>query len=582
VTGPDPLVFDLEGADAGEMRTGNHEGPFVRLIGADAAGQQVVADRSAGKRAVVRHIEQAPLKTGHNILGFDIPALVLHEGGDWDRLMDGAVDTLVAARLADPPGAKRARPWSTKGYYSLDQVAQRYGVSDSRNGSKGTLNDLKEEFGGYDKIPVDDARYRSYLRDDLAETRAIYEALRPVIETPYARREMRVVALQQRMTHTGWRVDVPLLHQLAAGEERNRLAALDRLHDENGLPARGMKSPLGTKLGKQWFNELLEQAGAEPWWPMTATGLPSMKGEHLDDAAVRKDVAVPPELLVVLELVREVTGATSKYAEILHHTHPDGRVYPGIGADQASGRWATTKPATANLGKRDGKHVQRAPFLPEPGHVMITFDLDQVDMRAIAALSQDPSYMALFGPGLDAHSMIADLVFGRHDGPWRHKSKKCGHGWNYGMGINGLVRSGVEREIAETFDREMMNRFPVLCSERDKWRATGAAGQLLDNGFGRWMRPVPERSHTQSPALMGQGAARDVMCEGMLRLDPAVQKMLRAVVHDEIVLSVPERHLEEISGHVLDALTWNWRDVPITAGASAPGYRWSECYQTAA
>jgi len=581
-------VFDLETASAGELRTGDHDGPFVRLAGVERSDpesytlDQYVVDGKADKSAVVAMIEQAPLKIGHNIIPFDIPALVLHEGGDWDRLMDGAVDTLVAARLADPPGAKHAKPWSTKGYYSLDQVAQRYGVAGTRSGSKGTLGDLADEYGGYDKIPTDDLRYRSYLRDDLAETRAVYEVLRPVIDTPYARREMRVAALQQRMTHTGWRVDVPLLHTLAAGEERQRLTALGRLHDENGLPARGNLSPLATKPGKQWFGELLEQAGAAAWWPMTKTGLPSMKGEHLDDAAVRKDVYVPPEFLTVLELIREVTGATSKYAEILKHTHPDGRVYPEIGADQASGRWATTKPATANLGKRDGKHVQRAPFLAEPGHVMITFDLDQVDMRAIAALSQDPSYMALFGPGLDAHSMIADLVFGRHDGPWRNKSKRCGHGWNYGMGISGLVRSGVEREIAETFDREMINRFPVLCSEREKWRALGAAGQLLDNGFGRWMRPVPERSHTQSPALMGQGAARDIMCEGMLRLDPAVQKMLRAVVHDEIVLSVPERHLEEIGGHVLDALTWTWRDVPITAGASAPGYRWSECYEKAA
>jgi DNA polymerase-1 len=104
---------------------------------------------------------------------------------------------------------------------------------------------------------------------------------------------------------------------------------------------------------------------------------------------------------------------------------------------------------------------------------------------------------------------------------------------------------------------------------------------LLDNGFGRLMRATPERAYTQAPALMGQGASRDVMCESLLRLDALtggrVRPHLRAVVHDEIVLSVPEAEAEQWQEHLRQAMTWEWRGVPILCDVSAPAYRWSAC-----
>jgi len=133
--------------------------------------------------------------------------------------------------------------------------------------------------------------------------------------------------------------------------------------------------------------------------------------------------------------------------------------------------------------------------------------------------------------------------------------------------------------VAQTFDQQMTNRFPVLCSWREQIRAIGGSGALLDNGFGRMMRCDPVRSHTQAPALMGQGGARDLMCEALLRLDPQVHPMLRAVVHDEVVLSVPSERLEEVRDHVLSAMAFEWRGVPITAGASKAGSNWADCYR---
>jgi DNA polymerase-1 len=105
-----------------------------------------------------------------------------------------------------------------------------------------------------------------------------------------------------------------------------------------------------------------------------------------------------------------------------------------------------------------------------------------------------------------------------------------------------------------------------------------ASGSMLDNGFGRMMRPVPERSWTQGPALIGQGCARDLMIEAVLRLPLEIVPMMRAFVHDEIVLSVPEHLVGEVSDAVAEAMTFTWRDVPITGTADAPALTWGAVY----
>jgi DNA polymerase-1 len=239
------------------------------------------------------------------------------------------------------------------------------------------------------------------------------------------------------------------------------------------------------------------------------------------------------------------------------------------------------------MGKRGGRHVEREIFLAEPGHVIIAADLSQVDARAVAALSQDEAYLALFEPGKDAHVEIATMVWG--DPSRREDAKAIGHGWNYGMGIEGLMRNaGVDYDTAWQFDQTMREQFPDLVSWRIEVRKRARAGELLDNGFGRMMRPDPGRAHTQGPALMGQGCARDLMMEGLLRLDRSAWPMLRAVVHDEVVLSVPVDVVGDVEREVVRALSFEWappgrsRTVQVVAGLVGRGPSWGSIYEKGA
>jgi DNA polymerase-1 len=256
-------------------------------------------------------------------------------------------------------------------------------------------------------------------------------------------------------------------------------------------------------------------------------------------------------------------------------------VHPQVAPVQASGRFSITGPAITVFGKRGGRVIERAIFLPDsPDHVLVAADLSQIDMRAMAAHAQDPSYLQLFEPGRDAHAEIAAAV-----GLTRDEAKRVGHGWNYGMGINGLVGSGVDRAVAEKFDAGMRRRFPKLVDWRDRIRARAEVGKRLDNGFGRMMRPNPARAHTQAPALMGQGTARDLMMEAVLRLPVELVPMLRFLVHDELVFSIPLAEADRLEPLILEAMNFEWAppgadlQVPVTADLAKRGRNWADCYR---
>lgn len=603
------VYFDLEGGDANKLfRWDPADGAYVRLCGV-AVDDGPTVGVTPDPAKLLHILERADHIVGHNILRFDLMALAVHCGADYDALAAKAIDTYPWAKLQDPPGSRHTKPWGQKGYYGLDALAQRLGASGKVTGDDG-LASLKDEFGGYHLIPVTDPRYIAYLRADVEATRAVFHGLGGLEGLDaYAAREMRVVAAQCRMTLNGWRADVPLLRERVQAEADRKDAALQWLADECGVPlakevSRGrgsakvtvlekIKAPLATKEGRQALEDAFRARGAR-FVPRTESGLLALSSDAMGDGTwtlgkgagsktlpgMKRAYAGNQAVADMCDRIALVASTVAKYQEIHDHLVGD-RVHGGIGEDQASGRWAMVKPSLTNLGKRGGKVIQRAVFLPEPGHVLISADLDQVDMRGIAAHCQDPAYMAMFAPGMDAHSEVAKAVFGRADGEWRDHSKKIGHGWNYGMSVNGIVAGGVERTLAEQFDQMMNTRFPQLCEWRMEVRAQGEAGQLLDNGFGRLMRCDPGRAWTQAPALIGQGAARDIMCTSILRFLDALPEgtaWLRGVVHDEVVLSVPQERVEEVSKVLVDSMTWEWKGVPITAGVSKPGENWASCY----
>lgn len=593
----DTVTFDLETGDAEDLYNLPGE-QFVRIGATGIDDRPVEAFGGPAGRDVAEEVTarfwKAGTITGHNIMAFDLPALVragtitmpeIHRMAAEGKLFDG----LLAGRYLDPPMAKD-KGVDAQRRYDLGTLAVKHGLGEKYTD---VSKPLATKYGGWGAIPIDladpdperaadAADFQRYMVQDVELSRRLHARLLEELggEMPeYLKREHRVAALAAQVRHNGFLVDQELLHERVTTVNERKAGSLAWLAEHAGVPladAKGKeyKSPLATKLGKEALENALREAGATSLWRTANSGQFDTSGEHMKHLAREYN-----HLLRVREIAKHVyriVGARSVYQTALDNLCPDGRVHPKIGFDQATGRWSVTRPGLTVFGKRGGRHVERAIFLPDPGEVLISADLSQVDMRAVAGLSQDHAYIEMLKHD-DPHSQIAIELFG--DVGKREIAKAVGHGWNYGRGIRAISEShDIDPAIVRQFDQSMRERFSRLVEWQGEVRALAESGALLDNGFGRQMRADPHRAHTQAPALMGQGAARDIMMEGLLRLPEEIRPMLRAQIHDEIVLSVPEKDAAEIGRAVVEALSFEWRGVPIGADVSRTGTDWSLCY----
>lgn len=627
--------FDIETGSAKHLHLWKEPESYLVLSGAIVNGEVVT---STDFSSLIKFLYRADIIYGHNILGFDIPALVEHAGADWDLLAPKAVDTLVLARHRDPPQPKTFPPT----LYSLNAVAQRLGVEGKTDDIKSLADQALEsliiketagleeaeakvvrkdillrykDIGGYHLIHPWDPDLREYLIGDLKSSEAVYHRLRHMNDIPYVKREMENWKDLQYMSHAGWRADLNLLKRRVAEEEKRFQEASQELAEKApGLPIEN-KAPLATKAGKSAFTLALIKAGVReediPRTPRTATVSTSRDALSAEDwvtvvyktvprfnretrsrtlvqrpvrerrPGLRKLYPENSEVHRLCELATIVSGKARKYAELLEHADEKGRIFPSIGSVQVSGRFAMVEPSVTNIGKRGSASLaQREVFLPRrPEEALLCVDLDQGDMRVVAAHCQDPEYLKLFLPGVDAHMETAFLVFGERTPDARSKAKALGHATNYGGGEDTVVAtSGQPREVVRQFFRAREENYPGLFEWQDKTREEAKTGEIADNGWGRRMICDKSMAYTQGPALYGQTGTREILMDGVRRMPRYVRKMLVAIVHDEVVLSVPRDQFDKVAKIVKESLECIWRGVPFTAGVSCPGSNWAECY----
>jgi DNA polymerase I-like protein with 3'-5' exonuclease and polymerase domains len=378
-------------------------------------------------------------------------------------------------------------------------------------------------------------------------------------------------------------------------------AAVERGYADR-IPGERMKSPWATRAGKDALIQAFARAGAvtpagSPAYPKTPTGDIALgknelgEGEWYCGARRRSFPGMLmafgdiPAVRDLVELILTASGARLKYAEVMSFMTPEDRVYSSIGQAQGSGRWAHIGPSTTNMGARGDALEERGVMISDPGCILVTGDLATADVRGLAILSQDPVLISMLQPGEDYHSGNAEIFFG--DRAKRKPAKAIGLGAGYGQGARAIaLRNGLEQDLVQAALDERERKMPDLAVWTGEMRALGASGALLENGFGRMLRPDPERAHTQSLALPGQSASRDIMTESMLRfvrLADAegidVRPMLRVVVHDELVTDVPVELADTVSRCMEQAMTWEYRGVPIICDLGVRSTRWSECVE---
>lgn len=182
--------------------------------------------------------------------------------------------------------------------------------------------------------------------------------------------------------------------------------------------------------------------------------------------------------------------------------------------------------------------------------------------------------------GMDMYCEVVFCVFGSCDDEVCGKVKVIMYVWNYGQGLKGvLVYIGFLLKMIREFDNGMKVVFLVLCCWCDWicWMVEWIG--FVFSKWGRLLWVIFGQEYIQVFVQVGQLIIRDLLCDGLFRMDCEVLEMLVFVIYDEIVLEVFENCVEEIVGKVMKVFIIFFEIVLIMCGVSLVLKSWIGCYE---
>jgi DNA polymerase-1 len=410
------------------------------------------------------------------------------------------------------------------------------------------------------------------------------EGLLPIYESM----EMPLVEVLADLERAGVKVDTALLARMSRDMEVQLAALTKEIH----TLAKGefnINSPV--QLREILFDRLGLQSGKK-----TAKTKAASTAED-----VLEELALVHELPRKILEYRSVQKLKSTYVDALPEmVNPEtGRIHATFNQTvAATGRLSATDPNLQNIPIRtpEGRRVREA-FVAEPGHLLLSADYSQIELRVLAHLSGDPTLVDTFRRGEDVHDRTSREIFGPLSavppGEQRRISKMVNYALLYGKTAFSLAKDiGVSRKEAERFIEAYFARYPKVRAFIDetvaKARETGHVRTLL----GRLRRlpdlraksfPVRMEAERQAMNTPVQGSAADLIKQAMIDLDRelasrGMRSRLILQIHDELLLEVPEAEAEKAKALVTEVMEGALKlDVPLVADARL-GRNWAEVH----
>jgi DNA polymerase-1 len=401
-------------------------------------------------------------------------------------------------------------------------------------------------------------RATEYSGEDSEMTLHVHRVLWPQLQAEprlrevYERIELPTSAVLARMERHGVLVD-PARLAAQSRELGERLLALEaEAHALAGQPF-NLGSP--KQIGEVLFGKL-----GLPVKKKTATGAPSTDEDVLQELAA--DYPLPARLLEHRSLSKLKGTYTDKLPAMINPV--TGRVHTTYAqAVAVTGRLSSNDPNLQNIPIRtaEGRRVREA-FVAPPGHVILSADYSQIELRIMAHISEDPGLLKAFAEGQDVHRATAAEVFGVPPqdvtAEQRRYAKVINFGLIYGMSAFGLATNlGIERSAATAWIDRYFQRFAGVKRYMDETRAAAHDKGYVETVFGRrlWLPEInggsgPRRAGAERQAINApmQGTAADLIKLAMIAVQRTLDDERRATrmvmqVHDELVFEVPEAEL---------------------------------------
>jgi DNA polymerase I len=404
-------------------------------------------------------------------------------------------------------------------------------------------------------------------RADLA--RQLSNRLAPLLvtdqlETVYRELEMPLVPVLADLEQAGIRIDGPALAAQSQHIERELAASSARIYELAGEEF-NINSP--KQLGEILFEKLklptLKKTGK--------TRSASTAVEVLEELALTHEL---PRLILEWRGLHKLKSTYIDALPIL--VHPEtGRVHTCFNqAVAATGRLSSSDPNLQNIPIRTelGRRIRRA-FIADPGHLLISADYSQIELRVLAHLSGDETLIDAFRSGTDIHDRTALKVFGPDSGLDKHelrrRAKIVNYALLYGKTAFTLAKDiNVTKEAAQEFIEAYFAGFPRVRAFIDHTLETARRTCVVRTMFGR-RRLVPELNSRNGQIRSAaervtvnmpiQGTAADILKRAMIDLHrelPARRLNARMIltVHDELLLECPASEAQEAAQVVRDRM----------------------------
>ncbi len=477
--------------------------------------------------------------------------------------------------------------------HGMDELSERY-FSHTPIAFKEVCGSGKNQIS-FERVTLDKAT--PYAAEDADVTWRLWKQAKPrlareKVASVYETLDRPLVPVVADMERAGIKIDRDMLSRLSS-DFAQRMAAFEADAHEQAGREFNIASP--KQIGDILFGEMELPGGKK-----TKTGAWATGADALETLA-----AEGHELPRTILDWRALSKLRSTYTEALQEAiNPEtGRVHTSFSmAGAQTGRLSSNDPNLQNIPIRteEGRKIRTA-FIAEPGHVLVSADYSQIELRLLAHIADIDALKSAFRDGLDIHAMTASEMFDTPiegmDPMIRRRAKAINFGIIYGISAFGLANQlAIPREEASNYIKSYFAKFPGIRAYMDETKSFAKQHGYVETAFGRRLhlkdissknqgaRSFAERQAINAPI---QGSAADIIKRAMIRIpaaiaDAGLKARMLLQVHDELIFEAPEDEAERVialvretmQGAALPALDLS---VPLDVEAAAAS-NWAEAH----